>query len=281
MSSLEVLELTKVFGSREEPHLAVDHVSFLVNRGETLGLVGESGCGKSTLAYCLARLIPPTSGSVRFGGHDWLRVEGKALRNLRRKIQLVFQDPFTSLNPTMRIERILSEPLTVHQIGNRKERAVRVREMLKVVGLEADHASRKPAEFSGGQRQRIAIARALMTHPEFLIADEPLSALDANTQERILDLLAGLRERYSLSMLFISHDLAAVQRVCDRVAIMHCGKLVEIANAKTIFQNPRHVYTRFLLDSASITDVSALPGHVPAYEQADLREVGPEHWAAV
>jgi oligopeptide/dipeptide ABC transporter ATP-binding protein len=230
--------------------LAVDHVDLVVRRGETLGLVGESGSGKSTTGRMLIRLIEPDSGSMRFDGFDLLALAGKRLRTMRRQFQMIFQDPYGSLNPRMRVSTIVGEPLAIHRIGaNRAERRARVTELLDQVGLSPADADKYPHEFSGGQRQRIGIARAIACLPRFIVADEPVSALDPPVQAQIVNLMADLQERLGLAYLFIAHDLRVVEHISDRVAVMYLGRIVEEAPAAELYRDPLHPYTRALLAS--------------------------------
>jgi ABC-type glutathione transport system ATPase component len=226
---------------------AVDDVSFEVRAGETLGLVGESGSGKTTTARMVLRLIEPTAGEVRFRGEDVLALRGAALRRLRRQMQMVFQDPWSSLNPRMSAGTIVEEPLVIHGVGDRAARRERVDELFRLVGLDPAEASRRPAEFSGGQRQRIGLARALALEPTLLVADEPVSALDVSVQAQVLNLLMDLRERLNLTYLFVAHDLRVVRHLCTHVAVMHRGRIVEAGPADRVFGDPRDEYTRSLL----------------------------------
>ena len=233
---------------------AVDGVDLDVFVGETLGLVGESGCGKSTLGRAIMYLDPPTSGSISYDGDEIAEMDKEGLKSLRRKIQIMFQDPFSSLNPRMPVGETISEGLIVHKIAGVKDRKGLVTQMLQKVGLHENHSIRYPHEFSGGQRQRIGIARALVTGPSFLVCDEPVSALDVSIQSQILNLLTQLKEEFQLTYLFISHDLSVVEHICDRVAVMYLGKIVEIGDRKDIFENPKHPYTQALISAAPIAD---------------------------
>jgi len=258
-----------LFGRARGAVHAVESVSLAIPPGETLGLVGESGCGKSTLGRLLLRLLEPTAGDVLFDGRSLAGLPPAAMRALRREMQVVFQDPYGSLNPRMRVADIVAEGLVIHRLGTRAERDARVAELLALVGLPPDAARRYPHEFSGGQRQRIGIARALAVGPRFVVADEPVSALDVSIQAQIVNLLQDLRRRLGLTMLFISHDLRVVRHVSDRVAIMYLGRIVEIGPRDRIFAAPRHPYTKALLAAVPRPDPHArpprqpLPGDVP------------------
>ncbi|HLL77552.1 MAG TPA: dipeptide ABC transporter ATP-binding protein [Pyrinomonadaceae bacterium] len=287
---------------------AVDGVTFEIYEGETLGLVGESGCGKSTVGRCLLRLIEPTRGEVRFQNRDVLSLSGKDLRALRREMQIIFQDPYASLNPRLRVRDIIAEPLIVHGVGEKSERRERVAELLRKVGLDPDYMNRYPHEFSGGQRQRIGIARALALNPKLIVADEPVSALDVSVQAQVINLLEDLQTEFRLTYFFISHGLAVVEHISDRVAVMYLGRIVEIASAADLYANPLHPYTRALLSAIPVPDPTrhreriVLHGDVPtpinppsgcrfhtrcpeaiaecSQIDPDLREVAPRHSVA-
>ncbi len=263
---------------------AVDGVTFSLGAAETLGLVGESGSGKTTVARCILRLETPTSGEILLDGRDFLSLSGASLRQERKRLQAVFQDPHSSLNPRMRVNEILAEPLNIHQVGDRAQRRDRVEELLREVGLDPDSGRRYPHAFSGGQKQRIAIARALALNPEILLADEPVSALDVSVQVQILGLLRRLRERHGLSLLFISHSLPVVRMICDRVAVMYQGRIVELAPTAAIFGNPRHPYCRMLVESIPSMDPThptVTPPPLSRIPRAPFREVEPGHWSEV
>src|SRR5919198_6189983 len=236
---------TGMFGAASRV-AAVDDVSFSIDRGETFGLVGESGSGKTTTGRCMLRLIEPTSGTIRFRGENVLEFSRSRLRRARRDMQIVFQDPYSSLNPRMRAGQIVEEPLIIHELGSRAERRDRVAELFDLVGLNPAHLDRFPHEFSGGQRQRIGLARALALNPSFVILDEPVSALDVSIQAQIVNLLMDLQQRLALTYLFIAHDLRLVEHICNRVAVMYLGRIVEMAPAASLFAAPQHPYTRAL-----------------------------------
>ena len=233
---------------------AVDDVSFTVGHGETLGLVGESGCGKSTVGRSILRLIPATAGHVLFDGEDVLAAGSSRMKQLRRQMQIIFQDPGGSLNPRMTVGRIVGEPLKVHKICAGQELEDRVQDLLKKVGLQPEHMHRYPHEFSGGQKQRIGIARALALEPKFIVCDEPVSALDVSVQSQVLNLMQDLKDEFNLSYLFIAHNLAVVEHFCDRIAVMYLGKIVEVADRDTLYRNPLHPYTKALLSAAPTPD---------------------------
>jgi peptide/nickel transport system ATP-binding protein len=274
---LEVRDLRKHFPVRggllrraEGAVHAVDGVSFDLAAGETLGIVGESGCGKTTLGRLVLRLIEPTAGTIRFAGDDLLALDGEALRRKRREIQLIFQDPFGALNPRMRVGAIVGEGLEVHGLARGAALRARVLRLLERVGLRPDAYDRYPHEFSGGQRQRIGIARALAVEPRLIVADEPVSALDVSIQAQIINLLQDLQEEHGLAYLFIAHDLRVVEHISHRVAIMYLGRIVELADSRTLYANPRHPYTRALLSAVPELDPGArreriaLRGEVPS-----------------
>ncbi|HEY2083584.1 MAG TPA: dipeptide ABC transporter ATP-binding protein [Verrucomicrobiae bacterium] len=288
---------------------AVDDVSFNIASGETLGLVGESGCGKTTLGRAIVRLVEPIAGSVSLDGTDVTRMNGAAMRAQRRKLQMIFQDPYGSLNPRMTVEDIVGEALDIHRLAeNKSARKERIAELLKAVGLDATYAQRYPHEFSGGQRQRIGIARALAVEPKLIVCDEPVSALDVSVQAQIINLLQDLQQQRGLAYLFIAHDLAVVEHISQRVMVMYLGKVVELADAKAIIRAPKHPYTQALISAVPVVDPESkrqriiLPGDVPSpihpppgcpfhprcpiaeercrVEIPPLREIAPGHFAA-
>jgi oligopeptide transport system ATP-binding protein len=243
-----------IFGRKQGEVKAVDDVSFYVKKGETLGIVGESGCGKSTTGRLLMRLIEASDGRILFEDKEITSMSKNELRKTRRDIQMVFQDPYASLNPRHSIQQILEEPLIVHGIGNKEERKKRVQEMLEVVGLSSYHARRYPHQFSGGQRQRIGIAKALMTKPKLIIADEPVSALDVSIQAQVLNLMKDIQTEFQLTYIFIAHDLGVVRHISDRVGVMYLGRLIELADSEELYENPLHPYTKALLSAVPIPD---------------------------
>jgi oligopeptide transport system ATP-binding protein len=243
-----------LFGRKQGEVKAVDDVSFYVKKGETLGIVGESGCGKSTTGRLLMRLIEASDGSIMFEDKEITKMSKAELRKTRRDIQMVFQDPYASLNPRHSIEQILEEPLIVHGMGTKEERKKQVKEMLEVVGLSSYHARRYPHQFSGGQRQRIGIAKALMTKPKLIIADEPVSALDVSIQAQVLNLMKDIQKEFQLTYIFIAHDLGVVRHISDRVGVMYLGRLIELADSEELYNNPKHPYTQALLSAVPIPD---------------------------
>jgi oligopeptide transport system ATP-binding protein len=292
MPLLEVRHLSKqfsrksgIFGKTAVVH-AVDDVSFSIEKGETFGLVGESGSGKTTTGRCILRLIEPSGGEVIFDGRDVLKLSRGDLRRARRDMQIVFQDPYSSLNPRMRVSEIVEEPLVIHALGSKAERRARVKELFDLVGLNPDHLARYPHEFSGGQRQRIGVARALALNPSLIIADEPVSALDVSVQAQVVNLLMDLQARLKLTYLFIAHDLRLVEHICGRVAVMYLGRIVEMGETAKLFASPQHPYTRALLSAIPVPDPDA-PRHRIVLDpasfdhKAPLRSVADGHLAAV
>jgi ABC-type oligopeptide transport system ATPase subunit len=292
MPLLEVRHLVKHFSrghglfSKASIVKAVDDVSFTIEEGETFGLVGESGSGKSTTGRCILRLIEPTAGEVLFRGENVLAFARERMRLARRDLQIVFQDPYSSLNPRMRVGDIVEEPLIIHGLGSNAERRARVSKLFDLVGLEQEHLRRYPHEFSGGQRQRIGIARALALNPALVIADEAVSALDVSIQAQVVKLLLDLQSRLKLTYLFIAHDLRLVEHICSRVAVMYLGKIVEMGETASLFANPTHPYTRALLSAIPVLDPDAPRQRIeldPASfdRTAPLREISANHWVAV
>lgn len=293
MSFLEVRHLVKHFtrggglwGGPQTVVRAVDDISFAVEQGDVFGLVGESGSGKSTTGRCVLRLIEPDGGEVLFRGENVLQYSRRQMRLARRDLQIVFQDPYSSLNPRMRAGDIVEEPLAIHRLGTPRERRARVGELFELVGLDAGHLDRYPREFSGGQRQRIGIARALALNPALIVADEAVSSLDVSIQAQIIALLMDLRARLRLTYLFVAHDLRLVENICDRVAVMYLGKIVEMGETRALFSRPQHPYTQALLSAVPRLDPDAPRARVEFdvasfRREIPLREVGVAHWAAV
>jgi ABC-type oligopeptide transport system ATPase subunit len=292
MALIEVAHLVKHFtrgggllrsGTRVT---AVDDVSFSIDEGETFGLVGESGSGKTTTGRCMLRLVEPTDGAVRFRGENVLEFSRARMRAARRDMQIVFQDPYSSLNPRMRAGQIVEEPLVVHKMGKRAERRQRVEQLFQLVGLDPTHLERYPHQFSGGQRQRIGLARALALNPSFVILDEPVSALDVSIQAQVINLLMDLQQQLKLTYLFIAHDLRVVEHICSRVAVMYLGRIVEMGSVPALFSAPHHPYTRALLSAIPVLDPDAPRRRIeldPASVDRDaaLREIAAGHWAAI
>ena len=288
---LDVRGLVKEFSARatlfgrRPPVRAVDDVSFTIDAGETFGLVGESGSGKTTTGRCVLRLVEPTAGEITFKGTDVRGLNAAELGRARRHFQIVFQDPYSSLNPRMRVGQIVEEPLVIHRLGNARDRAEKVRALFELVGLDPSAAAKYPHEFSGGQRQRIGLARALALEPSLVVADEPVSALDVSVQAQVINLLLDLQERLGLTYLFIAHDLRLVRQVCSRVAVMYRGRIVELAPAQQVFAAPAHPYTRALLSAIPQLEPGVRIERVrydgTSFERLPLREVAAGHFAAV
>jgi oligopeptide transport system ATP-binding protein len=292
MALLEVEKLVKEFTRKRGLFApasvvrAVDGVTFSVSEGETFGLVGESGSGKTTTGRCILRLIEPTSGAVRFRGEDVLAFSPARMRQARRDMQIVFQDPYSSLNPRMRVGAIVEEPLIIHKVGTKLQRRARVAELFDLVGLDPSQLARYPHQFSGGQRQRVGLARALALNPSLIIADEPVSALDVSVQAQVINLLMDLQARLKLTYLFIAHDLRLVRHICSRVAVMYLGRIVEMGDTESLFAAPAHPYTRALLSAIPVPDPEAPRQRIvldPASfsREAPLREIASGHLAAV
>ena len=289
---LEVRHLSKEFSRREgfmaKPSMvrAVNDVSFTVDEGETFGLVGESGSGKTTTGRCILRLIEPTSGEVLFRGENVLAYSHDEMRRARRQMQIVFQDPYSSLNPRMRVREIIEEPLVIHKTGNTESRMERVKELYRLVGLDEATIDRYPHEFSGGQRQRIGVARALALNPSLIIADEPVSALDVSIQAQVVNLLIELQQKLGLAYLFIAHDLRLVEHICRRTAVMYRGRIVEMGDTARLFTKPQHAYTQALLSAIPVPHPDHKPARIELNKKqidfaAPLREVEAGHFAAV
>jgi peptide/nickel transport system ATP-binding protein len=288
---LQVTGLVKEFPARGSlfrrapPVRAVDDVSFAITPGETFGLVGESGCGKTTTGRCVLRLVEPTAGDIRFKDLDVRALSARELRRARRHFQIVFQDPYSSLNPRMRTGAIVEEPLAIHRIGTRETRRARVKELFELVGLSAADTAKYPHEFSGGQRQRIGLARALALEPSLVVADEPVSALDVSVQAQVVNLLLDLQQRLGLTYLFVAHDLRLVRQICNRVAVMYRGRLVEVAPAARVFEAPAHPYTRALLSAIPRLQpgqkLERIPFDGSTFQRLPLREVEAGHFAAI
>lgn len=261
---------SKGFRSVKKYVKAVDGISFCIYEGETLGLVGESGCGKSTTGKMIVKLLNPTSGTIKFRDKDIFKISAEESKALRREVQIIFQDPYSSLDPRFTVGRTISEPLLIHKIGSNKERKDKTIKLMNDVGLMGEYYDRYPHEFSGGQRQRIGVARALSLNPSLIVCDEPVSALDVSIQAQILNLMKELQQKYDLTYLFISHNLSVIRHICDRIAVMYLGKIVEIANKKDLFDNPRHPYTQALMgaipipDPEIIVEQEMLEGDVPS-----------------
>jgi oligopeptide transport system ATP-binding protein len=292
MPLLEVRHLVKHFTRRDgflgKPTVvrAVNDVSFTVGEGETFGLVGESGSGKTTTGRCILRLIEPTAGEVLFRGENVTAFSREQLRRARRDMQIVFQDPYASLNPRMRVRAIVEEPLIIHRMGSRAERAARVVELVRLVGLDSASLDRYPHEFSGGKRQRIGVARALALNPSLVIADEPVSALDVSIQAQVVNLLMELQQKLKLAYLFIAHDLRLVEHICRRTAVMYLGRIVEMADTPMLFDNPQHPYTKALLSAIPVPDPDRQPIRITLDPKdinfdAPLGEIAAGHWAAI
>jgi ABC-type oligopeptide transport system ATPase subunit len=265
---------------------AVDDVSFAIEEGETFGLVGESGSGKTTTGRCILRLIEPTAGAVHFRGEDVLAFSSRRMREARRDMQIVFQDPYSSLNPRMRARQIVEEPLVIHRLGDRAARRARVAELFRLVGLNPSQLESFPHQFSGGQRQRIGLARALALNPSFVVLDEPVSALDVSVQAQVINLLMDLQEQLKLTYLFIAHDLRLVEHICTRVAVMYRGKIVELGPTDALFRTPQHPYTRALLTAIPVLDPDAPRARIvldpeTVNREAALREISAGHYAAI